>query len=325
MRFNFLGRSGLQVSALGFGTWATTAENVSHPQTVEILSAARDADINHIDTAEAYAGGLAESELAASLAEIGWNRDDIVLATKLYWGIRPVLNWGETLNRKYLTRSIDGCLRRLNTDYVDILYCHRPDPNTPIDEVVFAMSDIVASGKAMYWGTSEWPADSIRAAVALADRHGLRAPTVEQPEVNLVWKRRYMEDYLPLHREAGVGLVTWSPLASGLLTGKYLAETSGTERAFLPGMEWQRNRLLTGARDEVRAFVELARDHGIEPALLAIAWCLSREGVASVLLGASSADQFRANLRAQETVDHISGEIEQHLESIFRTDLERYE
>ncbi|WP_290050340.1 aldo/keto reductase [Amycolatopsis solani] len=325
MKYNFLGRSGLQVSALGLGTWATVGESIGHAHTVEIFQAAQEAGINHVDTAEAYAAGLAESEISASLDEIGWNRDDIVLATKLYWGIRPVVNWGETLNRKYLLRSVDGCLRRLNTDYIDILYCHRPDPHTPIDEVVFAMSDIVASGKAMYWGTSEWPAGSIRDAIDFAEKYGLRAPTVEQPELNLVWRSRYVQEYLPLHRDTALGLVTWSPLASGLLTGKYAGKTSGTERAFQTGMEWQRDRLLNGARDEVATFVELARDHAVEPSQLAIAWCLRREGVSSVLLGASSVEQLRINLRAQETAEVISDEVEKRLESIFVTDLERHE
>ena len=197
--------------------------------------------MNFFDNAEAYAGGDSERIMGEAIAQLGWPRHSYVISTKLFWGIHGGVNMSNTLNRKYLLQAIEGSLERLDLEFVDLLYCHRADPNTPIEETVWAMSDIVASGQATYWGTSEWTADEIRAAWEIADRHHLHKPVVEQPEYNMLNRRRVEREYARLYEDIGLGLTTWSPLASGLLTGKYLDGVPEGSRATLPGYEWLRD------------------------------------------------------------------------------------
>src|SRR6476660_6807407 len=223
MPYNRLGRSGLKVSALSFGSWVTFGTQVDTSLAKDCLSAARDAGVNFFDNAEAYAGGQSEQIMGDAIAELGWERWSYVISTKIYWGIHgDAVNMSNTLNRKYLMQAIDGSLERLGLDFVDLLYCHRADPKTPIEETVWAMSDIVSSGRALYWGTSEWTADEIRAAWLIADRHHLHKPVMEQPQYNALARGRVEFEYLRLYDETGLGLTTYSPLASGVLSGKYL-------------------------------------------------------------------------------------------------------
>ena len=236
MEYRHLGRSGLQVSVLSFGSWVTFGGQIGTELAVKSLNAAREGGINFFDNAESYAQGESERIMGKALAELGWPRHSFVISTKLFWGIYDDINMRNTTNRKYLLQAIDGSLERLGLDFVDILYCHRSDPGTPIEETVWAMSDIIAGGKALYWGTSEWPADDIRAAWEIAERHHLRKPIAEQPQYNLLARQRVEREYARLYDEIGLGLTIWSPLASGLLTGKYLEGSSHRQPGLATGL-----------------------------------------------------------------------------------------
>jgi len=237
MEYRRLGRAGLRVSVLSFGSWVTFGPQVRDQLAVDCLAAAWDAGVNFFDNAESYAAGESEQIMGSAIAELGWPRHSYVLSTKLYWGLHDEPNMHDTLNRKYLMQGIDGSLERLGLDFVDLLFCHRPDPETPVEETVWAMHDIVSSGKALYWGTSEWPADDVRAAWEIAERHHLHKPAMEQPEYNLFNRHKVEEEYSRLYDDLGLGLTVWSPLASGLLTGKYADGIPDDSRAALPGYE----------------------------------------------------------------------------------------
>ncbi len=229
-----------------------------------------------------------------AIAELGWERHSYVISTKLYWGLGEGPNLRRTLNRKYLLHAIDGSLERLGLDFVDLLFCHRADPTTPIEETVWAMSDIVSSGKALYWGTSEWSADEIRAAWEIAERHHLHKPVMEQPQYNLFERDKVEREYARLYEDLGIGLTTWSPLASGLLTGKYLAGVPEGSRATLPGYEWLRASLTDPERNrQVRQLAGVADRLGCTLAQLAIAWCAINPHVSTVITGASRVEQVR--------------------------------
>ena len=317
MPYRRLGRSGLQVSALSFGSWVTFGTQVDTGLARECLSAARDAGVNFFDNAEVYAGGRSEQIMGDAIAELGWERWSYVISTKLYWGIHgEVPNMRNTLNRKYLLQGIDGSLERLGLDFVDLLYCHRPDPHTPIEETVWAMSDIVSSGKALYWGTSEWSADELRAAYDLAERHHLHQPVVEQPQYHLFERRKVEKEFARLYEDHGLGLTTWSPLASGLLTGKYLDGVPEGSRATLPGYEWLREALTDPGRNaKVRGLVAIAERLEVTPAQLAIAWCASNPHVSTVITGASSVDQVLENLGALTALERLTPEVKAEVEA----------
>ena len=234
MEYRQLGRSGIKVSVLSFGSWVTFDNQVAVDAAVECMQAARDAGCNFFDNAEAYAAGGSETVMGEALRRLGWPRWSYVLTTKLFWGLHDDVNMHNTLNRKYLMQAIDGSLERFGLDFVDVVYCHRHDPDTTIEETVWAMSDIVSAGKALYWGTSEWPATAIREAIEVAERHHLHKPVTEQPEYNMLARERVEQEYAPLCRELGYGLTTWSPLASGLLTGKYRDGVPADSRAPSP-------------------------------------------------------------------------------------------
>jgi voltage-dependent potassium channel beta subunit len=305
MFYRQLGRTGLKVSVVSLGTWLTFAEQADRVAAEATLRAAKEAGINLFDTAEAYGAGAAEILLGETIGRLGWHRADYLLSTKLYGGLRDAVNMRETLNRKYLLQGIDGCLERLGTGHVDILYCHRHDPETPVEEVVWAMSDIIASGRAHYWGTSQWPPDRIREALEIADRRNLRAPSVEQVEYNLVRREGFERHYAPVARELGLGLCTWSPLASGLLTGKYTAAAPGS-RAEIPGLDWLARQLLDpGAHSLATRLQSAANRFHCSAAQLAIAWCAANADVSSVILGARSPGQLRHNLGALAMVEQM--------------------
>ncbi len=317
MQYRHLGRSGLQVSVLGFGSWVTFGGQIGAELAVKCLTVAREGGINFFDNAESYAQGQSERIMGQALAELDWPRHSYVISTKLFWGIYDDVNMRNTLNRKYLMLGIDGSLGRLGLDFVDILFCHRSDPSTPIEETVWAMSDIVDAGKALYWGTSEWPADDIRAAWELAERHHLHKPVVEQPQYNLLVRRRVEREYARLYEDIGLGLTTWSPLASGLLSGKYLDGTPAGSRALLPGYEWLKQTITDESSNaKARELKGVADDMGCDMAQLALAWCVRNERVSSVITGASTVEQLQSNIGALDVLPLITPEVAERLDAI---------
>ena len=276
MQYRRLGRSGLQVSELSLGSWVTYHNQVDVKSAVEMMAAAADAGINFFDNAEGYALGKSEQVMGEAIRQLGWARHRFVVSTKFYWGIdlqEPTVNFKNTLNRKYLMQAVDGSLKRFGFDHIDLVYCHRPDPHTPIEETVWAMSDMIRQGKALYWGTSEWSADEIRAAYEVAERHHLHKPVMEQPQYNLFHRKRVEQEYARLYEDRGLGLTTWSPLASGLLTGKYRNGAPAGSRATLQNMAWIKDQLTEPTRNAAVLELEGVANHlGCSVAQLAIAW-----------------------------------------------------
>lgn len=319
MQYRRLGRAGLKVSVLSFGSWVTFGPQIDVGLAQECLSAARDAGVNFFDNAESYSGGESERIMGQALAKLGWPRNSYVVSTKLFWGISgPLVNMQNTLNRKYLLQAIDGSLERFGLDFVDLLYCHRPDPETPIEETVWALSDIIDAGKALYWGTSEWSADEIRAAWEIAERHHLHKPVVEQPQYNLLARDRVEQEYARLYEDIGLGLTIWSPLASGLLSGKYLDGIPAGSRAALPGYEWLRDSLTNPETNaKVRRFAELAARLEATPSQVALAWCVLNPHVSSVITGASTVAQVRENMGALAVLDRLTPEVKAEIEGFF--------
>jgi voltage-dependent potassium channel beta subunit len=307
MEYRRLGRSGLQVSVLSFGSWVSFGAQLDIDRAVACLEAAHEGGINFYDNAESYAGGESERIMGQAIAKLGWPRHSYVVSTKVFWGIHgDTVNMTNTLNRKYLMHAIDGSLERFGLDFVDLLYCHRADPGTPIEETVWAMSDIIESGRALYWGTSEWTADEIRAAWEVADRHHLRKPVVEQPQYNLFHRTRVEQEYQRLYEDIGLGLTIWSPLASGLLSGKYLDGVPDDSRAALPGYEWLRGYLSDEDRNRrVRKLKDIADELGCTLSQLSLAWCAASPHVSSVITGASRPEQVRENLGALDVLPRL--------------------
>jgi voltage-dependent potassium channel beta subunit len=312
MEYRRLGRSGLKVSALSLGSWVTYGNQVDEKSAIELMSAARDQGVNFFDNAEVYASGRSETLMGAALTKLGWDRLTYVVSTKFFWGLPAKFGDGvnekNTLNRKYLMQAIDNSLQRFNLDYVDLVYCHRADPDTPIEETVYAMHDMIARGKALYWGTSEWSAAEIAEAWHIADKHHLHKPVVEQPEYNLFKRRRVEQEYARLYDDLGIGLTTWSPLASGLLTGKYAAGVPEGSRASLKNMAWMKEDVMNREKAEaVAALSTIAKELGCTNAQLAIAWCLKNRHVSTVITGASQISQFGENMKALDVaakLDH---------------------
>jgi voltage-dependent potassium channel beta subunit len=310
MKYRHLGKTGLQVSELSFGSWVTFHNQAGVDATVEMMAAAFDAGVNFFDNAETYAGGKSEEIMGAALKKLSWRRSSYLVSTKLYWGLNDRPNEQNTLNRKYLTTAIDDCLKRMDLDYVDLLYCHRDDPATPVGEVVWAMHDNIQRGKALYWGTSEWEAGRILEALAFAEKHHLHAPVVEQPVYNLLEQHRFGPEYTPVYEEHGYGSTTWSPLASGLLTGKYNDGIPEGSRGALPNFDWLRDQLTDEQRlTKVRALQPLADKMGASLAQFSLAWCLQNPHVSSVLTGASRVSQVHENMKAVEFVDQFTPEV----------------
>jgi len=311
MTYRRLGRSGLQVSVLSFGSWVTFDNQMKDDLALECMQAAYDAGCNFFDNAEVYADGQSEAIMGRVIQQLGWKRQSYVLTSKFFWGIDGRLrNMQNTLNRKYLLHAIDGSLERLQTDFLDVIYCHRADPNTPIEETVWAMSDIISAGKALYWGTSEWTADEIRAAWLIADRHHLHKPIVEQPQYNLLTRERVEQEYARLYEDIGLGTTIWSPLASGLLTGKYASGIPADSRGALEGYGWLASRLTD---EQSIAKVERLRPFADELdcslAQLSIAWCAANPNVSTVITGASRPSQVVENFAAIEVLPRITPDV----------------
>jgi len=258
--------------------------------------------------------------MGAAIAKLGWQRHAYVISNKVYWGIHDVPNMKNTLNRKYLMQAIDGSLERLGLDFVDLLFCHRADPNTPIEETVWAMSDIVASGRAHYWGTSEWTADEIRAAWHIADKHHLHKPVMEQPQYNLLTRGRVEFEYARLYEDIGLGLTTYSPLASGVLTGKYLDGIPAGSRGALPGYEWlQQSMNNEKVKDKVRALKAITDDLDCTLAQLSLAWCAKNPRVSTVITGASRVEQVHENMVALDVIGRLDTATMERIEDAMRT------
>lgn len=319
MIYNRLGSSGLQVSQFSFGSWITFGTQLDTGLAKEQLACAKENGVNFFDNAEAYAGGESERIMGKAISDLGWKRHEYVVSTKLFWGINgDMVNMKNTLNRKYLMQAIDGSLERLGMDFVDLVFCHRPDPHTPIEETVWAMSDMISQGKALYWGTSEWSAEEIRAAWEIAERHHLHKPVMEQPEYNLLRRDKVEREFARLYEEIGLGLTTWSPLASGILTGKYVDGIPENSRASLKGYDFIRD----AASDEtvqakIRKFMQVAQHLQVKPAQLALAWAASNPHVSTVILGASSVKQLEENLAALDVLESITPEVKAEIEGIF--------
>jgi voltage-dependent potassium channel beta subunit len=311
MPYRRLGSSGLQLSMLSFGSWVSFDTQLDDDLALHCMQTAYELGCNFFDNAESYAGGRSEEIMGNALAELGWPRKSYVLSTKLFWGIDgDMTNMSNTLNRKYLLQAIEGSLDRLQVDFVDLLFCHRADPNTPIEETVWAMHDIVENGLALYWGTSEWTAAQIREAWQIAERHHLRKPVMEQPQYNLFVRDNVEVELAPLYDEIGLGTTTWSPLASGVLTGKYRDGVPEGARLGLPGYEWLADRLVTPENiAKVERLRPIADELGCSLAQLAIAWCAANPHVSTVITGASRVSQVRDNFAAVEVVERLDADV----------------
>ena len=310
-----LGPSGLKVSVLSFGSWVTFKDQMDVGLAAECMAAAREAGVNFFDNAEVYAGGESERVMGEAIERLGWARHEYVVTSKFFWGIIDGPNTRNTLNRKYLLEAIPAALDRFGLESIDVIYAHRPDPSTPIGETVRAFSDAIDRGWAYYWGTSEWSADEIRAAIAEADRHHLHAPITEQPQYHLLHRTRMELEYRRLFDDTGYGTTTWSPLAGGLLTGKYLNGIPKGSRA-------QRGRffekqLTSGEHDDkVRALAEVAADLGVSLAQLAIGWCALNPDVSTVITGASRPEQVVENMGALAVLDRVDDAVRTRIDAI---------
>ena len=313
MEYRRLGQSGLQLSELSLGSWVTYHNQVDSKQATEMLAAAMGAGVNFFDNAEAYAQGESEVVMGTAFKALKWPRLDYVVSTKFFWGLETKglkINQRNTLNRKYLMQAIDGSLKRLQLEFVDLVYCHRPDPFTPIEETVLAMSDMITQGKALYWGTSEWSASDIKTAYDIADKYHLHKPVMEQPQYNLFHRKRVEEEYAPLYESMKLGLTTWSPLASGLLTGKYQSGVPKESRGAMQNMSFLLPSLTDPIKNEtVAKLAILAKELGGNVAQLSIAWALNHQQVSSVILGASNISQLQDNLGALALKEKLTPEV----------------
>lgn len=311
MPFRRLGHSGLQLSVLSFGSWVTFDTQIKDDLALDCMQAAHDAGCNFYDNAEAYAGGESEAIMGRAIEQLGWKRQSYVLSTKIFWGVDGDMpNMSNTLNRKYIHHAIEGCLDRLRVDFVDLLFCHRADPNTPIEETVFAMHDLIERGKVLYWGTSEWKADEIRAAWEIAERHHLHKPVMEQPQYNMLERTKVETEFARLYDDIGLGTTIWSPLSSGLLTGKYRDGVPDDSRAALPGYDWLAKRITNPKQvAKVENLRPIAAELGCSMAQLAIAWCAFNPRVTTVITGASKASQVVDNFGALDVLAALTPEI----------------
>jgi voltage-dependent potassium channel beta subunit len=318
MEYRHLGKAGIQVSELSFGSWVTFHTQADVDAAVEMMAAAYDAGVNFFDNAEVYAGGKSEEVMGEALKKLAWRRSSYLVSTKIYWGLHDKVNERNTLNRKRLIEGINGSLERLGLDYVDILYCHRPDKTTPIEETVWAMHNIIEWGKAMYWGTSEWSAAEIVSAIEIAERHHLHKPVTEQPIYNLFERHRFSSEYERVYKDYGYGTTIWSPLASGLLTGKYSKGIPEGSRGTLKGYDWLHDHLTDQEKlGMVEGLEPIARELDCTLSQLSLAWCLKNPYVSTVITGASRVEQVHENMKATEVAPKLTPEILERIDAIF--------
>lgn len=321
MEYRCLGKSGLQISALSFGAWVTFSNQFGVDQAVELMGAAYDAGVNFFDNAEVYARGQAEIVMGEALKKLRWSRDSYLVSSKVMFGSakdpKPT-QWG--LSRKHIFEACDQAMERLGVEYLDLYFCHRPDPKVPMEEVVRAMSDLIQLGKVFYWGTSEWSAQQIMEAHSLARQYNLVPPTMEQPEYNMFQRYRFEVEYARLYEVIGLGTTIWSPLASGILTGKYSDGIPDDTRMDLPGYEWLRKHLESekGQKKVAKAaaLALVADELGVSMPKLALAWCLKNPNVSTVILGATRLEQLTENLGALDVVEQLSEDVMERIEEI---------
>lgn len=323
MQYRSLGKSGLRISALSFGAWVTFGKQIGEPTAKALLHRAYDAGINFFDNAETYADGQAEVVMGGILKQSGWPRSSYLVSSKVYFGWEDDKPNQTGLSRKHVVEGCHAALRRLQVEYLDVYYCHRPDPGVPVLETARAMHDLITQGKVLYWGTSEWPAAQIREAFRVCNNCNLHAPIVEQPQYNLFHRTRLEKEYAPLFRNPGLGATIWSPLGSGLLTGKYTAGVPKGSRLDSPDMEWLRDRLLQQPGSERKlaalpALSKIAAELDTTLPRLAIAWCLRNPHVSSVILGASRVDQLEENLGALAVVERLTPALMERIDAISR-------
>lgn len=318
MEYRYLGKSGLKVSALSFGAWVTFGDQIGEDVAHDLMKEAYDAGVNFFDNAEAYSGGKAETMMGNVIKKAGWKRTELVVSTKIYWGGQGPNDRG--LSFKHIVEGTNEALKRLQMDYVDLIFCHRPDYHTPIEETVWAMNQVIRQGKAFYWGTSEWSADEIMQAYQVARRHNLIPPLMEQPEYNMFRRDKIEKEFIRLYDRIGLGTTTWSPLASGLLTGKYNDGIPEKTRMNLDNYEWLRKNVESeeGKKkiEKVRKLTKVAEDIGISMPDLALAWLLKNPNVSTVITGASKPEQVKQNMKVIDKVDKLTPEVMKKVEDI---------
>lgn len=321
MQYRRLGKAGLQVSALSYGSWVTFSNQLGVSDARESMAVARDYGVNFFDNAEVYALGESERIMGEALKQLDWPRDSYIVSSKVFWGaVNDPLPTQRGLSRKHVTEACHQALKRLQVDYLDLYFCHRPDYHTPIEETVRAMTDLVRQGKIFYWGTSEWTARQLTEAYEVAFRYDLEPPTMEQPQYNMFHRERVEVEYHPIFEKYGMGTTIWSPLASGFLTGKYNDGIPEDSRVNLKGYEWLREQLMSdeGQRklEKVALLAGVARELDTTMARLAIAWCLLNPDVSTVITGASKIEQIHDNMKAIEVVDALSPDVQARIEEI---------
>ena len=318
MQYRRLGKSGLQVSELSLGSWVTFGKQVDQNDAMTMMKRAYDAGINFFDNAEGYEAGVSEALMGEALHRLAWSRDSYIVSSKVFWGGSKPTQRG--LSRKHVTDACHAALKRLQVEYLDLFFCHRPDIDTPIEETVRAMHDLIAQGKVLYWGTSEWTAQQITEAYGVARAHGLTPPTMEQPQYNIFERDKVESDYLPLYELTGLGTTIWSPLASGVLTGKYANGIPDDSRLNLPGYEWLKEVWASEEGKKKLATVgelsTLAKEIGIPMAHLALLWCLANPHVSTVILGASRLSQLDDNLASLDNRDKVTPEVMAKIDAI---------
>jgi voltage-dependent potassium channel beta subunit len=320
MEYRRLGKSGLQVSALSLGSWLTFGQQISDKIADELMGMAYDAGVNFFDNAEGYAAGKSEIVMGKILKAHKWERESFVVSSKVFFGTENKGPNRVGLSRKHVIEACNGALSRLQVDYLDLYFCHRPDKNTPIEETVWAMNTLLQQGKILYWGTSEWTAVEIMEAIRVAKQYNLIGPTMEQPQYNLMERNKVENDYMLLFKEYGLGTTIWSPLASGLLSGKYTAKNTTNTRLELKGMEWLKDAVLNEEKlKKAEELQKLADKLNVPLAKLSLAWCLKNPNVSSVILGASKTAQLKENLTALEVVPLLTDEVMTKIEDIVQT------
>ncbi len=318
MEYKRLGKSGLQVSALSLGSWLTFGKQISDDIAEKLMIEAYDSGVNFFDNAEIYATGKSELVMGKILKKLDWRRSSFVVSSKAFFGDGNKLPNETGLNRKHLTEACEAALKRLQVEYLDLFFCHRPDKNTPIEETVRTMNTLIQQGKIFYWGTSEWSAQEIMEAHMVAEKYHLIGPTMEQPQYNMFHRKKFEVEYAQLYKTVGLGTTIWSPLASGLLTGKYLNGMPKEEtRLTMEGMEWLKERSLDAGRlKKVRGLKKIADDLGTSVAKLAVAWCAKNPNVSTVILGASKIHHLKETLTSLEIVPSLTDDVLEAIETV---------
>jgi len=319
MNYRRLGKSGLQVSELSFGSWITFGNQIEDNTSENLMKVAYDAGVNFFDNAEAYANGESEKVMGQILKKMGWSRDSFIISSKVFFGAGGSLPTQKGLSRKHIHEACNDALKRLQVDYLDLFFCHRPDKQTPIEETVWSMHNLIQQGKILYWGTSEWSAQEIMEAHMVANRYNLIGPVMEQPQYNMLVRDKVEVEFNQIYKNPGLGTTIWSPLASGVLTGKYLDNKDGESRLKRDELSWLSDRLLVSETlEKVGKLKDFADELGMSMPHLAIAWCLKNENVSTVILGASKIDQLKENLRAAEHTSKLSTEVMEKIEEILQ-------